>query len=102
MSKKIQKPQASGQGRTVIAAGSVAVLLIALVAATVLYEKGDAQSSQPEALARRAALASDHSPAAGDPDAHMPARRLTLRRSLAGLVDDKAPMQICRRTRRKS
>jgi protein-disulfide isomerase len=71
MSKKSQEPQASGHARTAIAAGSVLVLLVALVAATVLYESKDTQSSPPEASVRQAALASDHSPAAGDPGARV-------------------------------
>lgn len=66
-----QGPQASRSGRMVIAAGSVVVLLFALVAATVLFENEDTQSAQLEAAARRAALASDHSPALGEPGARV-------------------------------
>jgi len=46
----------------------VAVLFV-VVAGAVLYKSEDTQSSQPEAAARRAALASEHSPGVGDPGA---------------------------------
>jgi protein-disulfide isomerase len=58
----------SGYTRSIIAAG-VAVLLIALVSATLLYVSDDTQSPQSEAVARNAALASEHSPSLGDPGA---------------------------------
>ena len=55
--------------RSSIVAAAVGVLVIALVAATLLYESDDTQSLQDEAAARQAALASEHSPALGDPGA---------------------------------
>jgi len=58
----------SGYTRSIIAA-SVGVFVIAMVSATLLYMSDDTQSPQSEALARNAALASEHSPSLGDPDA---------------------------------
>ena len=52
-----------------IAAAAVGVLVSAIVAATVLYESDDTQSLQGEAMARQAALESEHSPTLGDPGA---------------------------------
>lgn len=43
------------------------VLLIGIMTAAVLYERGDTLSHQSETTARQAALASSHSPALGDP-----------------------------------
>lgn len=45
------------------------VLLIVLVAATLFNTNGDEESSGAAATARQAALASEHSPTMGDPDA---------------------------------
>jgi len=58
----------SGYTRSIIAAG-VAVLLIALVSATLMYVNDATQSVQSDAVARNAALASEHSPSLGEPDA---------------------------------
>jgi len=55
--------------RTILVAASVTVLLIATVAATVLSNGEDTETSQSGLDARQAALASDHSPALGDPGA---------------------------------
>jgi len=63
--------QASRYSRTGIVIGSVVALLLALVAATVLYKNEDTQSVQSQAAAHLAALASDHSPALGDPGARV-------------------------------
>jgi len=71
MNAKGGETQAKGYSRTGIVVGSVVVLLLALVAATVLYKNEDTQSSQSQDAARRAALASDHSPALGDPGARV-------------------------------
>ncbi len=71
MSRKTRSNKArskSGYTRSIIAAG-VAVLVIAIVSATLLYVSDDTQSPQSEAAARIAALASEHSPSLGDPDA---------------------------------
>lgn len=68
---KSQETQESRISRGVMVVGSVMALLFALVAAIVLYLTEDPQSSQPEAAARQAALASGHSPALGDPDARV-------------------------------
>jgi protein-disulfide isomerase len=54
--------------RSLVTAAFV-VLVLAFVAATFLYESDDTQSTQAEAAARQAALASEHSPALGDPGA---------------------------------
>lgn len=57
--------------RRLMVVGSVAALLFALVAAAVLYMTEDTQSLQADAAARQAALASEHSPALGDPGARV-------------------------------
>ena len=59
----------NGFGRGSIIAVAVGVLVIALVAATVLYEDADNQSPQGEVTTREAALASEHSPTLGGPAA---------------------------------
>lgn len=64
-------PQASRYGRKSTVVGLVVAVLLALVAGTVLYKRQEAQSSQAAAAARQAALASDHSPALGDPGARV-------------------------------
>ena len=56
-------------GRASLVAIAVAILVLALVAATFLYESDNPESSQAEAAARQAALASEHSPTLGDPGA---------------------------------
>jgi protein-disulfide isomerase len=58
-------------GRSSVIAAAVAVLVIALVAATVLYESDNAEPVQGEDTARQAALASEHSPSLGDPGARV-------------------------------
>jgi len=63
--------QASRYSRIGIIIGSVVALLLALVAATVLYKNEDTQSAQSQAAAHPAALASGHSPALGDPGARV-------------------------------
>ena len=55
--------------RRSLVATTLAVLVLALVAATFLYESDDTQHTQAVAAARHAALASEHSPALGDPGA---------------------------------
>ena len=55
--------------RASLVAIAVAVLVLALVAATLLYDSDDAGSLQAESAARLAALASEHSPTLGDPGA---------------------------------
>ena len=57
------------QDRRVIVVGSVVVLLLVFLAATLLYRKETAQSSQPAGTASLAALASEHSPTLGDASA---------------------------------
>ena len=59
----------SNNRSSLIGAVAVGVLVIAIVAATILYQSDDTQSLQGEAAARQAALASEHSPTLGDPDA---------------------------------
>ena len=54
-----------------VRAAAVAVLVIALVAATVLYESDNAEPVQGEDTARQAALASEHTPSLGDPGARV-------------------------------
>jgi protein-disulfide isomerase len=72
MSGKTRSKQSNTDKRygtsSIIAAG-VAVLIIAVVAATFLYESDDTQSTQAQATARQAALASKHSPTLGGPGA---------------------------------
>ena len=55
--------------RSGLVAAAVGVLVIAVVAATFLYESDENQSLQTAAAARLAALASEHSPTLGDPGA---------------------------------
>jgi protein-disulfide isomerase len=72
MSKKTRSKQENTEnryGRSSIVAVGVGVLVIALVAATFLYESDDTQNLQSETTARQAALASEHSPTLGDPGA---------------------------------
>jgi protein-disulfide isomerase len=72
MSRKTRSKQVNAEnryGRSSIVAAAVGVLVLAVVAATFLYESDDTQSLQFEAAARQAALASEHSPALGDPGA---------------------------------
>ena len=68
MSNATPKKKSKGQNsasRAGLVAAAVGVLAIAVVVATVLYQGDDSPSAQDEA----AALASDHSPSLGDPDA---------------------------------
>jgi len=72
MSRKTRTTQVSAEnryGRTSLIAAALVVLVLALLAATFLYESDDTQSQHVEATARQAALASEHSPALGDPGA---------------------------------
>jgi protein-disulfide isomerase len=72
MSRKTRSKQVNAEnryGRSSIVAVGVGVLVIALVAATFLYESDDTQNLQSETTARQAALASEHSPTLGDPGA---------------------------------
>ncbi len=72
MSKKTRSKHENTEnryGRGSIVAVGVGVLVIALVAATFLYESDDTQSLQSETTALQAALASEHSPTLGDPGA---------------------------------
>jgi protein-disulfide isomerase len=72
MSRKTQSQQENAESRysrSTLIAAAVGVLIFAIVAATFLYESDDTQPVQTEALARQAALASEHSPALGDPGA---------------------------------
>jgi protein-disulfide isomerase len=55
--------------RTSLLVTAIGVLVIALVAATILNRNDSTQSAQGEDTARQAALASQHSPTLGDPDA---------------------------------
>jgi protein-disulfide isomerase len=72
MAKKSRSEQARNdkgiRGSSIVAAGA-AVLVIALVAATYLNESDDTPPAQTEAAMRDAALASEHSPTLGNPDA---------------------------------
>ncbi len=72
MSRQTRSKQVSAANRysrSSIAAAAVGVMVLAVVAATFLYESDDTQSLQGEATARQAALASEHSPTLGDPGA---------------------------------
>lgn len=70
MSRKTRSGQANNAySRSSIAAAGVAVLVIALVAATYLYEGDGTQSLQDGETAREAALASKQSPTLGNPNA---------------------------------
>jgi protein-disulfide isomerase len=62
-------PRASGISRRALVASSVVALLIVLVAGRYLYKSGEPRSLQKGDAIRQAALASDHSPALGDPGA---------------------------------
>lgn len=64
-------PRARRSSRKGIVIGLAVALLLALVAGTVLYKRQETQSSQAVATTRQAALASDHAPALGDPDARV-------------------------------
>ena len=69
MSEKTRSKQVNAENRysrRSLVAAAVGVLVIAVVAATFLYKSDDTQSSQAEVTVRRAALASEHSPALGD------------------------------------
>jgi protein-disulfide isomerase len=55
--------------RTSLLVTAIGVLVIALVAATILNRNDSTQSARGEETARQAALASQHSPTLGDPDA---------------------------------
>ena len=60
MSKKTRSKQVNAEnryGRSSIVAAAVGVLVLAVVAATFLYESGDTQSGKVEAVARQAAIA---------------------------------------------
>ena len=72
MSKKSRSNQVTAEnryGRSSLVAVAVGVLVLAVVAATLLYESDDTQPAQTDGAARQAALASEHSPALGDPAA---------------------------------
>ena len=72
MSRKTRSKQVNAQNgysRTSLVAVAAGVLVIALVAATILYKDDNPQSAQGEDAARQAALASEHSPTLGDPGA---------------------------------
>ena len=72
MSRKNRSSKANAENRLSsrsLIAAAVVVLVVAVVAATVLYENEDTQPLQSDAMARQAALASDHSPTLGDPGA---------------------------------
>jgi protein-disulfide isomerase len=72
MSRKTQSQQENAESRysrSTLIAAAVGVLIFAIVAATLLYESDDTRPLQTEATARQAALASEHSPALGDPGA---------------------------------
>jgi len=72
MNRKTRSKQMSAANRysrSSVVAAAVGVLVIAVVAATFLYEGDDTQSLQGESAARQAALASEHSPTLGDPGA---------------------------------
>ncbi len=72
MSRKTRRKQVNAEyrySRISLVAAAIGVLVIAFVAALFLYESDDTQSLQVAATARQAALASEHSPALGDPGA---------------------------------
>jgi hypothetical protein len=64
-----------------VIAAAVGLLVVAVVAATILYQRDDTQSGQDEAAPRQAPLASEHSPTLGDSDAkvHIVEIRLSVR-----------------------
>ena len=55
--------------QTSLVVAAVGVLVVALVAATLLYESEEAPALQDKVAARQAALASEHSPTLGDENA---------------------------------
>jgi len=57
---------ANRYSRSSVVAAAVGVVVLALVAATFLYESVDTETLQAEAAARQVALASEHSPTLGD------------------------------------
>jgi len=65
--EKVNEGNSNSRRRLIAAA--VGLLVVAVVAATVLYQRDDNQSGQDGAASRQAALASEHSPTLGDPDA---------------------------------
>jgi len=72
MSKETRSKQMNAgnrYGRSSLVVAAVVILVLAAVAATFLYESDDTQFLQAEATARQAALASEHSPALGEPGA---------------------------------
>ncbi|NNL56037.1 MAG: thioredoxin domain-containing protein, partial [Woeseia sp.] len=72
MSRKTQSKQINAENRisrTSLVAVAVGVVVLALGAATFLYQGDDSQSLQEVTTARQAALASEHSPTLGDPGA---------------------------------
>ena len=66
-SKQVNADNRGSRKRLVAVA--VAILVIGLLAAAFLYDSDGAGSLQGEAAARQAALASEHSPTLGDPQA---------------------------------
>ena len=72
MSRKTRSKQVNKENRNSrksLVAAAFAVLVLAFLAATFFSKGDDSQSVQVEAAARQAALASEHSPALGDPGA---------------------------------
>ena len=72
MSRNTRSKQVNAENRysrSALVAAAIGVVVIAVVAATLLYESDDALPQQSEATARQAALASEHSPSLGDPGA---------------------------------
>ena len=72
MSRNTRSKQVNAESRfsrSALVAAAIGVMVIAVVAATLLYESDDALPQQSEATARQAALASEHSPSLGDPGA---------------------------------
>ena len=69
MSSKNESSQANAaksNRRGSLIAVAVAILVVALVAATLMYQSDDAQPVQDEDAMRQAALASEHAPTLGD------------------------------------
>jgi protein-disulfide isomerase len=74
MSKKNRSQQTNPESRSnqwVLVALAVGAVIFAVIAATFLFEGDDARSVQAEAGGRKAALASEHSPTLGNPDARV-------------------------------
>jgi len=72
MSRKTRSEQVSAENRysrSSLIAAAAGVLVIVFVVATFLYASDDTQTLHAETTARQAALASEHSPALGDPGA---------------------------------